>query len=184
MSTLSKPNTQLFSAPICVKKSNPKSFKCLPLPQKETRLEFPLWHSGNESKYSLHSKLFHSLQPHHRSYGPAQIPSLQCNQCDSPKMHICCWSKQAGRIGGSWIKSSSQTHEGTMKLQVWSLALLSGLRIQRCPELWYRPAAVAPIQLLSWEPPYASDVALKNKTKQKRNQADEQYWRKSHNRAG
>ena len=27
---------------------------------------------------------------------------------------------------------------GTMRLQVWSLALLSGLRIQRCRELWCR----------------------------------------------
>ena len=27
---------------------------------------------------------------------------------------------------------------GTMRLQVQSLALLSGLRIWRCPELWYR----------------------------------------------
>ena len=27
---------------------------------------------------------------------------------------------------------------GTMRLQVRSLALLSGLRIQRCPELWCR----------------------------------------------
>ena len=27
---------------------------------------------------------------------------------------------------------------GTMRLQVRSLALLSGLRIQRCRELWYR----------------------------------------------
>ena len=32
--------------------------------------------------------------------------------------------------------------------------------------LWYRLAATAPIQPLAWEPPYAGDVALKNKTKQ------------------
>ena len=54
-----------------------------------------------------------------------------------------------------------------------TLALLSGLRIWHCPKLWYRsqmllwlwcrPAAAAPIQPLTWELPYASDVALKNK---------------------
>ena len=35
--------------------------------------------------------------------------------------------------------------------------------------LWYRPAATALIQPLAWEPPYASDVALK-KTKLLNNQ--------------
>ena len=29
--------------------------------------------------------------------------------------------------------------------------------------LWRRPAATAPIQLLHWKLPYATDVALKNK---------------------
>ena len=29
--------------------------------------------------------------------------------------------------------------------------------------LWCRPATVAPIGPLAWEPPYAVDVALKNK---------------------
>ena len=59
-----------------------------------------------------------------------------------------------------------------MRLQVPSLALLSGLRIQQCsPELaslallwlWYRVAAVAPIGLLAWEPPYAVGLVLKSK---------------------
>ena len=31
--------------------------------------------------------------------------------------------------------------------------------------LWWRPAAVAPIQLLAWEPPYATGAALKKKKK-------------------
>ena len=31
--------------------------------------------------------------------------------------------------------------------------------------LWHRPAAAALIQPLAWEPPYASDVALKTKPK-------------------
>ena len=29
--------------------------------------------------------------------------------------------------------------------------------------LWYRPAAVAPIGPLAWEPPYAAGAALKKK---------------------
>ena len=32
--------------------------------------------------------------------------------------------------------------------------------------LWYRPAAVAPIWPLAWEPPYATDVAFKKNAKQ------------------
>ena len=65
---------------------------------------------------------------------------------------------------------------GTMKFWVRSLALLSGLRIWHCRELWCRLqtrlgsgvavawcrlAAVAPIRPLGWEPPYAMGVALK-----------------------
>ena len=30
---------------------------------------------------------------------------------------------------------------------------------------WHRPAAVAPIRLLAWEPPYAASAALKEKKK-------------------
>ena len=63
---------------------------------------------------------------------------------------------------------------GTMRLQVPSLASLSGLRIQRCHELWCRlqmrlgsGIAVALIGPLAWEPPYAMGVALK-KTKDKK----------------
>ena len=56
---------------------------------------------------------------------------------------------------------------------VWSLALLSGLRIQCCCDLdlillclWYRPAAAAQIIWpLAWELPYAVDAALKEKKK-------------------
>ena len=55
---------------------------------------------------------------------------------------------------------------------------LSGLRIQRCPELWcrlqtrlrsgiavsvHRPAVVAPIRPLTWEFPHTADAALKSK---------------------
>jgi len=69
-----------------------------------------------------------------------------------------------------------------MRMRVRSLALLSGIRIQCCLELlcrsqawlgfellWLcrRQAAVAPIQPLAWESPYAVDVALKRQKKQK-----------------
>ena len=33
--------------------------------------------------------------------------------------------------------------------------------------LWHRPEAVAQIRPLAWEPPYAKDVALKKKKKEK-----------------
>ena len=71
----------------------------------------------------------------------------------------------------------------SLRMQVLSLDLLSGLRIWHChscsigpkwcsdPELlwlWCRPAAVAPIPPLAWEPPYATGVALKRKRKKKR----------------
>ena len=52
-----------------------------------------------------------------------------------------------------------------MRIQVWSLALLSVLRILCFRELQHRPAAAAPIQPLAWELPYA---ALKRKKKKKK----------------
>ena len=71
-----------------------------------------------------------------------------------------------------------------MRTQVQFLALLSGLRIQRCSELWCRlqtrlgsGTAEALAQAssnssnrpLAWEPPYAAGAALK-KTKKKKTQ--------------
>ena len=59
-----------------------------------------------------------------------------------------------------------------MRLWVRSLASLSELscsvahRRGSDPEwlwLWYRPATIALIRLLAWEPPYATGVALKSK---------------------
>ena len=62
-----------------------------------------------------------------------------------------------------------------MRTHVQSLAFLSGLRIgivvscgvgHRCSSdlelLRHRPAAVAPIQPLAWENPYATGAALKS----------------------
>ena len=66
----------------------------------------------------------------------------------------------------------------SLRMRVQSLTSFSGLRIQCCGELWYRShtwpspvilwlwrrlAAVAPIRLLAWEPPYAAGKKLKNK---------------------
>ena len=80
------------------------------------------------------------------------------------------------RFLGGWGGESKGHHHGsslcgaaetnlTMRTQVQSLALLSGLRILHCPELWRRPAAASPIGPLAWEPPYAVDVALKRQKK-------------------
>ena len=69
-----------------------------------------------------------------------------------------------------------------MRLRVQSLALLSGLKIQRCPVscgvgpsrgsdpellwLWPRPVAIALIGPLAWEPPYAAGSALEKAKRQ------------------
>ena len=56
---------------------------------------------------------------------------------------------------------------GTMRWRVQSLALLSGLRLWHCHELWCGPSAVALIGPLPWEPPYAAGAALKSKRQNK-----------------
>ena len=79
-----------------------------------------------------------------------------------------------------------QIQLGTMRLQVLSLASLSGLRIWRCRELWCRsqmrlrsgvamalarPVATAPIQPLAWETPcHGCDPKKRQKTKKKKQQ--------------
>ena len=70
----------------------------------------------------------------------------------------------------------------SMRILVWSLTLLSGLRIQHCHELWCRSqtqirsdiamaVAVASSysshSTLSWELPYSTSVTLKSKNKTK-----------------
>ena len=74
-----------------------------------------------------------------------------------------------------------------MRFWVQSLILLSGLRIQCCPELgvgrrrgsdptllwlWRRPVATVLIGTLAWEPPYATGAALE-KTKKKKESENE-----------
>ena len=73
---------------------------------------------------------------------------------------------------------------GSMRFQVRSLALLSGLgsgvavscgvgcRCGSDPKLlwlWRRLTATAPIQPLAWEPPYATGAALEMAKRQKKN---------------
>ena len=86
------------------------------------------------------------------------------------------------------VPQQKQIQLGTRRMQVWSLALLSRLRIRPsvavscgvgCRHgsdlvwvwlwLWCGPAATALIWPLAWEHPYATDVALKRqKTKKKK----------------
>ena len=83
------------------------------------------------------------------------------------------------KIGDFWLwHSGLRTQLVSMRIQVRSLASLSGLRVQRCCELWcrsqtrlgsraavalYRPVGAAPIQPRAWELPYAAGAELKSK---------------------
>ena len=70
-----------------------------------------------------------------------------------------------------------------MRIPVQSLALLNGLRIRHCCELWCGlqtwlgsgiavavVAVIAQIQPLAWEPPYVTGVALKGKKQRGNNE--------------
>ena len=78
-----------------------------------------------------------------------------------------------------------------MRFQVQSRASLSGLRIRNCRELWVgrrcgsdpvllylwcRPADVAPIWPLDWEPLYAANAALKSKKKKKKKKKEGKHF--------
>ena len=85
-----------------------------------------------------------------------------------------------------------QIQPRTMRVWVRSLATLSGLGIWRCHEphvvghrhssylallwLWRKPAAVAPVRSLVWEPPYAADVALKRQKDKKKKKLGPPSW--------
>ena len=103
-------------------------------------------------------------------------------------------SIQRSYSGVPIVAQQKQIWLASMRTWVWSLASLSGLRIQHCRELWCRwktqlwsevlwlwcrPAAVAPIQPLAWEPPYVTGADLKSKTqkqKQKTNKQNQISW--------
>ena len=78
---------------------------------------------------------------------------------------------------------------GTMRLQVRSLALLSGLRIRVAVScggghrrgsdptllwLWRKPVATAPIRPLAWESPYAAGAAQEMAKKDKNKKTNKQ----------
>ena len=70
------------------------------------------------------------------------------------------------------------TNLRTMRLPIWSLASLSGLRIQHCRVLWCRLQTwlgsdpellwLWHRQTPSWEPPYAAGTALEKAKRQKK----------------
>ena len=78
---------------------------------------------------------------------------------------------EEGRKFPLWL-SELRIQLVSMRMLVPSLILLSGLRIQHCSDLallwlWCRLAAIAPIQPLGWEFPYAAGAALKKKRLEK-----------------
>ena len=107
--------------------------------------------------------------------------ALKVKNCDSKRWKHEC-EKRLSREFLLWLMGL-RTRLISTRMQVPSLALLSGLRIPNCPELccksqmwldlvllwlWYRVAAVAPIRPLAWEAPYASGGATKKKGKKKK----------------
>ena len=85
-----------------------------------------------------------------------------------------------------WLTNPTRNHEDVGLI----LASLSGLRILRCHELWYRlqtwlrsrllwlwrrPAATALIRPLAWEPPNAAGVALEKEKKKKKDKKTPQH---------
>ena len=113
------------------------------------------------------------------------VRSQRCNEAQKNGAKMCFTRKSSLlRINKlefpSWLSKSDCYSWGC--LQVWSLVLLSGLRIQHCLELsagcrggsdlallWLRcrPVTTGQIRFLAWEPPYAAGAALKSKKKEK-----------------
>ena len=74
-----------------------------------------------------------------------------------------------GKTGVPLVAQWKWIHLVSMRMQVPTLALLSGLGDPVLPWLWRRPAATAPTGSLAWEPSYAAGAALKRqKTKKKK----------------
>ena len=112
---------------------------------------------------------------------PHLIPShAQINQYSAEDSRRTFW-------GVPVVAWWQQTQLVSMRMQVRSLALFSGLRIQCCCELWCRLqiqldlvllwlwcrlAAAAPIRPLAWEFPYGPGAALKRKNKAKQKQTN------------
>ena len=61
------------------------------------------------------------------------------------------------------VAQQKQIRLVSMRMRVGSLALLGGLGIRCCGELWCRLAAAAPFRPLAWELPCAMGATLKSK---------------------
>ena len=105
----------------------------------------------------------------------------RCHPGDAPNHHFR-QNRLAVRSShcGSAVMHLTSIHEDLGSIP----GLASGLSIWHCHELWYRsqmwlgsgllwlwgrPAAVALIQPLAWEPPYATPAALKSGKKKNKN---------------
>ena len=94
---------------------------------------------------------------------------------------LCKESKFGVPIMAQWLTNLTST----MRKWVWSLASLSGLRIQHCCEPWCRlqtqlrsciAVATALIRPLAWEPPYAAGEALKRQKTKKLKKKNQSLW--------
>ena len=107
-----------------------------------------------------------------------KLVSLFCFLLQEMLARIKAFSINNTIVGGPVVAQQKQIWLASMTTQVPSLPSLSGLRIQRCRELWCRlqtrlrsgiaglwckPAAAALIQPLAWEPSYAVGAALKKR---------------------
>ena len=86
-----------------------------------------------------------------------------CRGCGPKKK-----KKKASKFNTAWSSccgAAETIRLGTMRLRVQSPASLSGFKDPSLLGLWHRPAAVAPIRPMAWEPPCAAGAALKSKKK-------------------
>ena len=79
-------------------------------------------------------------------------------------------------VGGPIVAQRKRIRLETTRLCVRSLALLSGLRIQCCCELWCGLGTTAPIKPLAWEPPYVAGGALKRPKNNNNNRCVKVYY--------
>ena len=119
------------------------------------------------------------------------IPQLISRNCWSSLLTLIEWKFMSLMFGlgknlflrDLWFFSSNNLNQSShcgsaemnpTSIQIWSLAVLSGLRIcvavscgvghrygSDLALLWHRPVAIAPVRPLAGEPPYAEDVVLK-----------------------
>ena len=122
------------------------------------------------------------LQQWSRIYHSLGFPVCVCKKACDEVGRVVVYGLRTALLRVPIVAQQDWIWLAPMRTQVWSPALLSGLRIQCCRELWcrlqtqlgsgdavpgYRPGAIAPIQPLAWEPPHAMGVALKNKQTKK-----------------